>query len=66
MRSVRRELGMPASVGGVPLPIWAASNPAAAPGIAVTNIRPVGDQMVASMRVADDRRAGLNAESNVE
>jgi len=37
---------------------WAASNPAAAPGIAVTNIRPVGDQMVASMRVADDRRAG--------
>ena len=37
---------------------WAASNPAAAPGIAVTNIRPVGDQMVADVRVADHRRAG--------
>ena len=40
---------------------WAASNPAAAPGIAVTNIRPVGDQMMADVRVADRRRAGLVA-----
>ena len=53
--------GMPATcgMGFKYTDFWAASNPAAAPGIAVTNIRPVGDQMVASMRVADDRRAGL-------
>ena len=37
---------------------WAASNPASAPGISVTNIRRQGDQMVADLKLRDPRRAG--------
>ena len=37
---------------------WAASNPAAAPGISVTAIRREGEQMVADLKLRDHRRAG--------
>lgn len=44
---------------------WAASNPAAAAGISVTNIRAQGDFMRADLRIGDHRRAGPIAQSQV-
>lgn len=44
---------------------WAASNPAASAGISVTNIRALGDRMLADIRVTDERRAGTVAQSQV-
>ncbi len=42
---------------------WAASNPAAAAGLSVTDIRREGSVMVADLKVSDHRRAGLLARS---
>ncbi len=37
---------------------WAASNPASTTGVSVTNIRRLGDQMMADLKLQDRRRAG--------